>query len=125
MWFWWFVLACDLIIPLTMIIVGRIMWKRCPQTMNSFVGYRTARSTRNMDTWRFAHEFVGRLWWRWGWILLVPSAAVHIPFYGSDENTIGLVCGVLCGLQCAAMIASIAVVERALKRTFTESGARR
>ena len=26
MWFWWFMLCCDLIIPLLMIVIGRLMW---------------------------------------------------------------------------------------------------
>ena len=31
MWFWWFMLACDLLIPAIMILTGRMMWKHCPK----------------------------------------------------------------------------------------------
>ena len=124
-WFWWFMLVCDLIIPLTMIVIGRIMWKRPPRDINSFIGYRTARSMKNMDTWKFAHEYAGLLWWRLGWIVLIPSIAVHIPFYRSSDNAIGALGGVLCLIQCAIMIATIVLTERELKRNFTELGNRR
>ena len=125
MWFWWFILVCDLIIPAVMIVFGWIMWKHTPRDINGFVGYRTARSMRNADTWKFAHEYGGRLWWRLGWILLVPSAAIHVPFYGSSDNALGALCGILCIVQCAALIVTIALTERALKRSFTEWGSRR
>ena len=54
MWFWWFMLICDLIIPIAMVICGRMMWKHCPKHMNSMSGYRTTRSMKKMDTWKFA-----------------------------------------------------------------------
>ena len=28
MWFWWFLFVCDLLIPIFMIVLGRMMWKR-------------------------------------------------------------------------------------------------
>ena len=54
--------SCDLIVPIVMIIGGRMMWKHCPKSINGIVGYRTHRSTKNMDTWKFAHEYCGKLW---------------------------------------------------------------
>ena len=62
MWFWWFILICDCIIPAIMIIAGRMMWKHCPKKINGVVGYRTKMSMINMDTWRFAHDHAGKLW---------------------------------------------------------------
>ena len=55
-------LICDLIIPIVMIIGGRMMWKHCPKHINGIVGYRTTRSMKNMDTWKFAHDYCGKLW---------------------------------------------------------------
>ncbi len=64
MWFWWFMLICDLLIPITMLIGGRMMWKHCPKRINGMAGYRTTRSMKNMDTWRYAHDYCGKLWWK-------------------------------------------------------------
>ena len=108
MWFWWFMLACDLLIPAIMILTGRMMWKHCPKKINGLLGYRTTRSMKNNDTWRFAHMHCGRLWWRVGWVLLLLSAAVHLPFYHSDPGTIGKF-----------------PTEHALKKTFRDDGTRR
>ena len=55
MWFWWFMLICDLIIPIAMVIGGRMMWKHCPKNINSMSGYRTTRSMKNMDTVSYTH----------------------------------------------------------------------
>lgn len=125
MWFWWFMLCCDVLIPVLMIIAGRMMWKRPPKTINGTVGYRTSRSMMNMDTWNFAHDYCGRLWWKIGWIMLVPSILIHVPLYGKSDNAIGIVCGILITVQTIVLIVSIFPTERALKRTFTDSGKRR
>lgn len=125
MWFWWFMLCCDLSIPFCMIVFGWLMWKHPPQKINGLMGYRTSRSMKNMDTWKFAHEYSGRLWWKIGWILILPSAVVHIPVYGASDNAISIAGGVLVTVQIVILIASIFPTENALKRTFREDGTRR
>ena len=114
--FWWFMLICDMLIPIVMIIVGRMMWKHCPKSINGMLGYRTARSMKNMDTWKFAHDYCGKLWWKIGWIMIIPSVLIHIPLYHSDENTIGIAGVILVTIQCFIMIVSIYPTERALKK---------
>ena len=64
MWFWWFTLISDLLIPLIMLIAGRMMWKHCPGTINMVYGYRTKRSMKNMDTGKFAHQYAAKIWWK-------------------------------------------------------------
>lgn len=125
MWFWWFMFGCDILIPVTMIKGGRMMWKHCPENINGFIGYRTSRSMRNMDMWKFANEYCGKLWRKIGWITLIPSIIIHIPFYGTEDNTIGVVGGILVIIQVIILIVSIFPTERALKRNFTAGGIRR
>lgn len=120
MWFWWFMLICDLLIPITMLIGGRMMWKHCPKRINGMAGYRTTRSMKNMDTWRFAHDYCGKLWWKIGWVIIIPSALIHIPLYHSNKNTIGFVGGILAAIQCIIMIASFYPTEKALKKHFRD-----
>lgn len=125
MWFWWFMFVCDLLIPILMIGSGRMMWKYPPKNINRNIGYRTTLSMKNMDTWKFAHDYSGRLWWKIGWILLVPSVLVHVLLYRSSENVIGIVSSILCTIQCVILIVSIFPTERALKRNFTDDGIRK
>ena len=125
MWFWWFMFVFDLLIPALMIISGKMMWKHPPKTINGIIGYRTARSMKNRDTWKYAHDYCGRLWWRIGWVLLLPSVIIHFPFYNRSEDTIGTVGGILCAIQCVCLIIPIFFTEWALKRNFTDEGMRR
>lgn len=124
-WFWWFILICDLLIPAVMIIGGRVMRKRCPKQINHVFGYRTARSMKNMDTWEFAHVHCGRIWWKSGFIMLVLSVLIHIPFYHSGEDVLGILGIVLMTIQCVVLVASIFPTEAALKKTFHEDGTRK
>lgn len=125
MWFWIFMFICNLIVPLLLIIVGRMMWKHCPKKINSIVGYRTSRSMKNMDTWKFAHTYCGQLWWKIGWIMLVLSIIVQLPFVKATENQVGVVGAIICTVQCLVLIASIFPTEKALKRTFKEDGTKK
>ncbi len=121
----WFLLICDLLIPALMIFNGWLMWKKPPKTINWFFGYRTTMSTKNQDTWQFAHDYCGRLWWKLGWWMLIPSALVHIPCWKAADETLGVVSLVLMTLQLIGMLASILPTERALRKTFTKDGLRR
>ena len=105
-----------------MVIAGRMMWKHCPKHINGIVGYRTARSMKNMDTWKFAHDYCGKLWWKIGWLMIIPSALIHIPLYHSDENTIGVAGGILVTIQCIILIVSIYPTEKALQKHFNDDG---
>ena len=107
MGFWWFIFFCDLLVPVLMTVAGWMMRKHCPKEINPLLGYRTARSMKNMETWKFAHVYCGRLWWRMGMAMLLPSALLHIPFYSSSD-VIGIVSIVLVALQIVAMVITIA-----------------
>lgn len=125
MWFWWVLLICDLLIPVMMLGFGRIMYKRAPKDINYIFGYRTTRSMKNDDTWRFAHEYCGRLWWRIGLIMLISTAIVHIPFYNSSKDTIGIVATIVMTVQVVVLMLSIIPTEIALKKTFNDDGTRK
>ncbi len=125
MWFWWFMFICNLLIPILMIVGGRMMWKCPPKKINGVLGYRTNRSMKNIDTWKFAHNYCGRLWWKIGWIMLIPSAIVQLPFFNNSDSTVGTVGGIICVIQCVILIVSIFPTERALRRNFTDDGIQR
>lgn len=125
MWFWWFMFVCNMLIPIILIIAGIMMWKHHPRKINLVYGYRTSRSMKNMDTWIFAHEYCGKLWWKLGWFSLLPSIAVQIPFFNSSEDVVGIIGAIICILQLVILIASIFPTETALKKTFNDDGTRR
>ena len=125
MWFWWFMFICNMLYSVTMIVAGWFMWKHSPKKINSVVGYRSKRSMINMDTWKFAHENCGKRWWKIGWIMLVPTILIQIPFYGKSDDLIGWIGLGICIVECTILLVSIIPTEKALKEAFTEDGIRR
>ena len=123
--FWWFILISDAIIPITLLIAGILMWKRPPKQINGIVGYRSARSMQSMDTWKFAHVYCGKVCWRTGLILAMPTVIAHIPFYRSPEETLETLSLVLMCMQIVVVLVPIFLTERALRKTFHEDGTRK
>ncbi len=125
MGFWVFMLIMVLLIPVSMIGFGRLFLKSAPKEINSTFGYRTRRSMMNMETWKFAHAFFGKLWFVCGLILLIPSVVGMLSVLGKDADTVGIVGAILVAVQMVPMVGAIFPTERALKKTFDDEGRRR
>lgn len=125
MWFYIAMFLCNLLMPLIMLIGGYCMDHFPPRKINSVIGYRTKMSKKNKDTWDFAHHYCGKLWLKWGLIVLFPTIAVQIPFAHSGDQVIGTVTFLVEAVQLTVLLCSIVPVEKALKRTFDENGVRR
>lgn len=117
-----FLLVCNLLIPLVMLVFGRIFERHAPGRVNGVYGYRTARSMKNQETWDFAHQCCGRIWQRAGIILGLVSVTVSVFALTLGESGAGFVCIALIALQTMVLIGSIYPVERALKERFDENG---
>ncbi|MBQ2276764.1 MAG: SdpI family protein, partial [Lachnospiraceae bacterium] len=76
------------------------------------------------DTWKFAHDYCGRLWLKAGIVLLIPTIIVQIPFANSSVNVIAVMTIVMETIQLCVLIGSIYPVEKALKATFDDNGNR-
>lgn len=124
MGYWLFMLAVDLLLPVLMIAIGISFGKTAPKNINPFIGYRTAMSMKNEDTWRFAHHFCGKLWQRWGFWMLPLSVLPMLLVLGKGIDAVSIVGTVVCCLQLVPMLVSIAVTEKALKKTFDRNGQR-
>lgn len=125
MWFYITMFICNLFIPVIMIIAGAFMYKNPPKKINVFFGYRTKMSTKNMDTWKFAHNYCSKLWIKLGIGLLIISIIVQIPFSGSTDDGIGMMALIVEAVQLIVLVCSVVPVEKALKRNFDENGIRK
>ncbi|MGI5839836.1 MAG: SdpI family protein [bacterium] len=123
--FWAFMLLMDLLIPLSMIGFGNYFMKKPPKGINYLFGYRIAMSMKNKDTWEFAHQYAGKIWYASGWVTLIISLAAALMLLGQDRETIGRLGGIISLLQCVPLIAVIFPTEIALKKRFDEHGNRR
>ena len=118
MGFWVFMLAMNLIIPLSMIFLGKYFSKHAPGQIYMLFGYRTARSMKNQDTWQFAHHYFGKLWFKMGLWLLVLTVAAMLPGLGKDADAVGKLGGLLCLVQIPVMLYTNFPTERQLKKTY-------
>ena len=125
MTFWWWMFICNILVPVIMAVAGLLMWVRCPKEINSFFGYRTVRSMKNHDTWKFAHRYAGRLFFIVGLATLVPTVLAQIPFYNSSDNVVGIVSVIIITVQCVILILPTIPTEMALKKNFNDDGTRR
>lgn len=82
-------------------------------------------SMKNKETWAFAHKYCGRLWYRWGKVLLVLSFFAMLAVIWKSVNTIGLAGGILCAVQLVFLVGVVFPTEKALKNTFDAKGSRR
>lgn len=125
LFFWFYMLVMVLLIPLTMIAFGCYFSKGGPRDINSLFGYRTSLSMQNHDTWRFAHQYCGRLWLLGGLGALLLSLLLFLPFWGQSPDAVGLAGGYICFAQLLPLLLPIFFTQRALKRSFDQYGRRR
>ncbi|MDO5410522.1 MAG: SdpI family protein [Lachnospiraceae bacterium] len=125
MGFWVFMMCFALLIPVSMICLGRYFTGKAPAKINYVFGYRTSRSMKNEDTWKFAHQYFGRLWHKGGLFLLVVTVLAMLPVYGKSIDFVGGYASVLCILQMVVMMFPIFLTESALKKNFDQEGNRK
>lgn len=125
MGFWIFMFIVTLLIPVMMIVFGLIFLKNPPKEINWAYGYRTSMSMKNQDTWDFAHQYVGKIWFKWGIGVAVISVVVMLFVIGKDTDTVGWVGGGLAMVQILPLMGAIIPTEMALKRAFDKNGKRR
>ena len=125
MGFWIFMLITVLLIPLTMIFFGWLLFRRTPKEINYVYGYRTKRSMMNEETWRFANQYFGKAWYLCG-LILAPLSVIAIAIvFGKEPGTVGTVGGIITMLQMLPLIGAIVPTESELKKNFDENGKRR
>ena len=115
-WFWWFMLAVALLIPLTMLILGLRWWRGRIPPYGGSTGYRTRRSLASPEAWAFAHVYFGRLWAILGAAMLPLSVAAMLPCRFGDTERIGWWGVIVCLVQSVVMLIPMIATERALRR---------
>ncbi|WP_315365988.1 SdpI family protein [Oribacterium sinus] len=120
-----FMLIMVLLIPLTMLFFGWLLFRRTPKEINYVYGYRTKRSMMNEETWRFANQYFGKAWYLCG-LISVPLSVIAITIvFGKGPGTVGMVGGIITMLQMLPLIGAIVPTESELKKNFDENGKRR
>ena len=117
MGFWIFMLVMVLLLPASMLGLGRWFMKQAPGKINYVFGYRTCRSMKNPETWR--------IWYICGLVSLPLSIAAMLLVLGRGTDAVSAVGSVLCCVQLIPVVCAIIPTERALRREFDDDGNRR
>lgn len=108
---YWFT---SLIVPFTMIFMGKVLEKNPTKKINDFYGYRTKRSRKSQKAWDYAQVKCGNTWFKVGIRLVIIAIALNlsIPIKIEILSIVNMVIG-LC-----ALILTIPYVENKLKKNF-------
>ena len=123
--FWWFMAMVNALLPAILIGFGKYFMRHAPRDINPFFGYRTARSMQNMDTWNFAHQYCGKVWFYGGLTALPLSLLIMLCVRGQSEDAIAAVGLCVTAAQIIFLFVSVALTEAALKKAFDAQGRRR
>lgn len=122
MGFWIFMTICNLMIPVLMIVMGKVFIKNPPKTINGIYGYRTSRSKKNQDTWNFAHLYCGKLWWKIGWGMLPLVIIGMLLAIRKNQDIVGGLSVVVVIVECITLVIAVFSVEKALGKKFDKDG---
>lgn len=115
-----FSLIMTAIISLTMIVFGFLLAKKTPKEINSLIGYRTPMSTKNRDTWEFAHKYSGKIWMKSGITTAIISFLLALTLQSLsiyNELMVALIY-----IQILILLLVIPFTEIALRKTFDKKG---
>ena len=96
-----------------------------PKRINHIFGYRSPMSKINMDTWKFAHAYIGKPLKYAGLILIPVSIAAMFFVRGHDDGFIITFAMIAIGAQIAVIVVLIVFTELALRKTFDYNGMRK
>lgn len=120
----WVFLISDILIPMTMVLAGFLLYKKCPKRVNHVVGYRTPMSMKNQDTWEFANTYCGKLWLVIGVIMTIITAVIHVLCRDLSEDNLGILVLIMTTVQIIMLLVTIAPVEHNLNKNFDILGNR-
>lgn len=107
-----------LLTPVAMLVIG-IVWKVHPPKYGAGgLAYRTELSSRNEETWKFAHSRISALWVRLGILLGLVAGGLMAFIKDSYASVILWIIGV----EMAFLCISAFLVDTALKHGFDENG---
>ena len=114
------------LVPVIMIAFGiYFRFYGGPKRINHFFGYRTPMAKINMDTWKFAHTYIGKPL-KYAGLILVPITIAAMFFVrGHDAGFIITFAMIAIGVHVAVIIVLIVFTELALRKTFDYNGMRK
>ena len=122
----WFLFICNMLIPVTMLVLGYLFKGiHFPKDVNALCGYRTSMSMKMKRPGNSPMPTGEKICWQIGWGVTLVTAFATILSYLAGEEIFNTTSIVLCMGQCAVLLVTIIPVERALKKKFDRNGEER
>lgn len=118
--FWIFMFVVTLLIPAALLLT----WYQCPKIkiINNASGYRSKQSMQNQDTWDFAQKYCSKISLYMFFPSLILPMAIMPTVISEPMDRIGWIGLAITMLQMMSFIVIMLSTEKALKKTFVESG---
>lgn len=113
----------SIVLSLTMIGFGALFVKSPPSEINDGFGYRTSMSSKNEETWDFAHRYSGKIWIYLGIVNIILSSIMLIIFKNSSKID-DIVQYIMYG-EIVLLVLVIPITEVKLRKVFDKNGDRK
>lgn len=122
MFFWFLITSLALLCPTFMIIFGVIFIIIAPNGINYVLGYRSRRSIKTKETWKFANRFLGIFWVILGTLSFASILVPMILLYYSQDSIIGTVGALLTLASIVILAIPILPLEMLIQKKFDVFG---
>lgn len=118
--------VCDMLLPLTMLGLGLMIWLTKPGYGDAF-GYRTTRSLKSKETWVRAQELFGNLCTKSYAVLsfLTLLSGVAIIIADADDLALTIAVNAVNLVNFIALFVIIGITDGTVKREFDKDGNRK
>ncbi len=110
-------IALSLMTPLIILVVGLIFYKFPPKDINSFSGYRTTKSMKNLETWKEANKYSTILMIRYSLATLVLTI-MSLSIIGRSKAGLAILTVLSSTITTVLLIVMIIQTEKHLKNKF-------
>lgn len=116
--FWGCILLLNLMIPISMLIIGMLHLMKPPKNRNWLYGYCTKRSTKSQETWEFAQGYFGRACCYRGVGSILLVLVIMLSVLKMNEQIIRTTGSVMGMLEAVLMIGAFVSTEYTLKKKY-------
>ncbi len=122
MLYWSLLSLAILAIPFLVLLLGLLRWLAPTKRINYYFGYRSWRSTRTGELWKYAQSFSGKIWTWVGAVLLVPGIVQCFVMVGKSMTYMALAALGCIAVEAVVLLIAMLVIEIALWVKFTWKG---
>ncbi|MCL2593005.1 MAG: SdpI family protein [Defluviitaleaceae bacterium] len=112
-------------LPLFVLFFGIFAMKGGSKKIRWWAGYRTPMACKNIETWQFAHKFVGKIWVVFSLVLIIATVVLVILLsretYAFENWLLPILSA---GGIAVIVLLSIIPTEIVLKKNFDKNGNR-